>query len=142
MSMENPMPFGGSAPSSDEADAQTFNQRLLSRLVLSPRLAHLARDIREVARCKGFSSPTREDFGTRAGTDLILSKLMLVCSEAAEACEAARKNDPDNFAEELADIVIRVLDLGESMGFDLEAVVLQKVVANSQRPHMHGGKLA
>jgi len=52
--------------------------------------------------------------------------LMLIVSEAGEACEAIRNNDAENFQEELADIVIRVMDLCYYFGIDLEEEILKK----------------
>lgn len=65
-------------------------------------------------------------------------KLMLIVTEVAEACEADRKKDAANFAEELADTVIRILDLAEHHQIDLARAILVKMHANLQRPHRHG----
>jgi len=72
--------------------------------------------------------------------DLIPRWLMLIVSEAAEAMEAYRQNDFDNFKEELADIQIRLMDTCEAMGINLEAEVLKKCKLNRSREKMHGGK--
>ncbi len=53
---------------------------------------------------------------------------------------AARK--PCGFPTEMADTVIRVLDLCEHLGIDLEAVIEEKMAYNRTRPFRHGGKLA
>lgn len=44
------------------------------------------------------------------------------------------------FAEELADVVIRVLDIAAGHGIDIEAAVAEKHAYNVTRPHKHGGK--
>ena len=71
------------------------------------------------------------------------SLLMLVVSELGEAMEAVRRSYPlstheglfmGNFEEELADAVIRLMDLSEAMGINLGN-------ANRSRPDRHGGKL-
>ena len=41
---------------------------------------------------------------------------------------------------ELADIVIRVMDLCEHYGIDLEKVMEEKHKYNMERPYKHGGK--
>jgi len=66
--------------------------------------------------------------------------LCLIHSEVSEALEAFRNHDSENFAEELADIVIRVLDMARGLGIDLEAEVLKKHEKNRARPYRHGGK--
>jgi NTP pyrophosphatase (non-canonical NTP hydrolase) len=73
--------------------------------------------------------------------DTQLVKLALIVSEIGEAVEAVRKADMMNFQEELADIIIRTLDLSESLGFDIEHAVREKMQKNADRPFMHG-KLA
>ena len=45
--------------------------------------------------------------------------LALVHSEVSEALEAFRIDDKENFIEELADVVIRVLDLSEGLEMDI-----------------------
>jgi len=97
----------------------------------------------------------------------ISEKLMLIVSELGEACEALRKNDTqtgvsqrdkekmlelaeqgeftlfkemtkDSFPDELADVIIRTLDLAEFMGIDLETHVRLKMRYNEGRPRLHG----
>ena len=66
--------------------------------------------------------------------------LMLITSEVAEALEACRKRDRENFEEELADILIRVLDCSHGMGIDIADAVTKKLEKNRQRGYRHGGK--
>ena len=66
--------------------------------------------------------------------------LALIHSEVSEALEAFRKGDRNNFAEELADVIIRTLDLGHGLGFDMQAEIADKMEFNRNRPHKHGGK--
>jgi hypothetical protein len=47
---------------------------------------------------------------------------------------------PDGFPIELADIIIRVGDLAERLGIDLDHAIAVKAEYNQRRPHMHGGK--
>jgi NTP pyrophosphatase (non-canonical NTP hydrolase) len=94
------------------------------------------------AASHGFHEYTPK-FGV-AGQDTrhILSWLMLITTELAEAAEAARKNNYENFCEELADVQIRLLDMCYVLDVDLEDAVLKKMAINENRPHKHGGKLA
>ena len=64
--------------------------------------------------------------------------LMLVVGEVSEAHEALRKNDKENFKEELADIVIRVADMCGGLDIDLEYEIIKKMDTNSKRPYKHG----
>ena len=70
---------------------------------------------------------------------IIDSKLMLAVGELSEAEDALRHNMPTpEFAEELADAIIRIADLAHKLGINLEAAIRAKQAYNEQRPHMHG----
>lgn len=64
--------------------------------------------------------------------------LMLIVSELGEALEAHRKGDMKNFAEELADVAIRLGDLCGGLDIDLEWEIIQKMEYNQTRPRLHG----
>lgn len=64
--------------------------------------------------------------------------LMLIVSELGEALEAHRNDDMENFAEELADVAIRLADLCGGLEIDLEKAILAKMDKNSERPYLHG----
>jgi NTP pyrophosphatase (non-canonical NTP hydrolase) len=66
--------------------------------------------------------------------------LALVHEEVSEAVTAYRKNDKENFAEELADVFIRTLDIASGLGVDLDAEVAKKLEKNKTRGYRHGGK--
>lgn len=72
--------------------------------------------------------------------DATLGKLMLVVTEIAEAAEAVRKGDKANYAEELADAIIRILDLSHNQGIDIESEIALKMTINLKRPYKHGKK--
>ena len=66
--------------------------------------------------------------------------IALIHSEASEALEAFRANDRENFEEELAGIVIRVLDLAGGMEIDIAGAIRAKLEKNKTRVYWHGGK--
>jgi NTP pyrophosphatase (non-canonical NTP hydrolase) len=117
----------------------------------------LSKKIHQNARDKGFYAAPRN----------IGEMLCLIHSEVSEALECDRKEffahltteqesilsgSPtdsdfqtyfqefvkDTFEDELADIMIRVMDLAEHKGVDLEKHILLKMRYNSLRPHKHG----
>ncbi len=68
----------------------------------------------------------------------IATRLMLIVSELSEALEALRHEDKENFAEELADVAIRLADLCGGLCIDLEAEILKKMRKNKTREYKHG----
>lgn len=90
----------------------------------------LCKEAYQTAVSKGWHDKKRE-----TGT-----LLALIHSEVSEALEADRKGDVENFAEELADVCIRIFDLCGLKSIDLEQAILKKMDFNKGRPHMHGGK--
>jgi|SRR5690554_806715 len=104
---------------------------------------------------KGWWDPYGLD--TRRGcfalsVDEILAKIALIHAEASEAVEAVRRGEPviwrdesgkpEGLAIELADIVIRVMDLCGGLGIELEEAIAEKIEFNATRPERHGGRLA
>jgi len=67
-------------------------------------------------------------------------KLMLIVTELAEACEADRKGDYENFGEEIADVFIRLGDLCCFLDIDIEKEILKKIEINKKRQYKHGKK--
>ena len=66
--------------------------------------------------------------------------LMLVVSELGEACEADRHGDKEHFNEEMADVFIRLFDMCEYLGIDIEKEINSKMIINKGRPRLHGKK--
>lgn len=76
--------------------------------------------------------------GRQGYLNAIGNRLMLIVGEVSEAHEGLRKNDLDNFREEIADIAIRLADLCGGLDIDLEAEILKKMEYNKARPWKHG----
>ncbi len=64
--------------------------------------------------------------------------LMLVVTELAEAMEAYRHQDDENFREELADTFIRLFDLCGGLNIDITTEIAKKAATNKSRPYKHG----
>jgi NTP pyrophosphatase (non-canonical NTP hydrolase) len=85
----------------------------------------------------------KEDFSREA--EVVAQKISLVHSELSEALVGYL--DPSDkiegftsMEEELADAIIRMMDMAEHYGWDLAGAILAKMEYNADRPHMHGGK--
>ena len=111
----------------------------------------LAKQIHEYAKAKGFWDNPR-DTGTL---------LMLIVSELAEAMEADRNGRianidkfhkaivlddifeasiKDTFEDEMADTIIRILDLCAAKGIDIDRHIELKMKYNATRSYRHGNK--
>jgi NTP pyrophosphatase (non-canonical NTP hydrolase) len=66
--------------------------------------------------------------------------LCLLHAEVSEALEAYRTHDVPNLREELADLAIRLVDMCEALGINLEAEMQKKHEINLTRPYRHGNK--
>lgn len=102
-------------------------------------LKKIAIEIHQVNIDNGFS-----EVGKRRNVGEVL---MLVTSELAEALEADRKDLMDDklthrtgFEVELADAMIRILDIAEEWELDLEGAIREKLDYNKTRGYKHGNK--
>lgn len=78
----------------------------------------------------------------------LLHQLMLVVSELSEACEAHREGNPkctrpnmgefSHVEEELADAVIRILQIAGEHNFRVAEAIIAKMEFNETRPVKHG----
>lgn len=82
----------------------------------------------------------RAEKGFTTSWENMPEKLMLVVTELSEAMEAYRHDDRKNFAEEIADTFIRLLDICGSIGLDIESEIKAKMAINEKRPFKHGKK--
>ena len=107
-------------------------------------LNDLAHTLHAHARMKGFYEPL-EYMEEKDYIVFYLKQLAMIHSEVTEALEAIRKQQGGNkVTEELADIIIRVLDfwafLNQS-GYTIKSLSValnEKIETNKSRSHMHG----
>lgn len=99
-----------------------------------------ADEVFDLARIKGWY-----DNGKRNPAEAIA----LIHSELSEALEALRqdpsprdKHVPEmlNVEVELADAVIRIMDLAQAEGWNVGEAIIRKYLANRARPPRHGKK--
>ncbi len=101
----------------------------------------LEMDVNENSRAKGFWT------GELNNNDA--TKIALMHSELSEALEALRNptlksdhlSNHSLLEEELADVVIRIMDFGGQYGLNLAEAIIAKHQYNLGRSKMHGGKL-
>ena len=106
--------------------------------VYSFGLSELEEAIRQVNQDNGWSVLQNEEWEDKYKIPAILA---LITSEVSEALEAFRHNNIENFKEECADIIIRVLDMTKGIpGMDLEYEISKKLETNTKRGYRHGNK--
>ena len=103
-------------------------------------LKKMQNDVFEWAKSKGW---TDKEVSTP-------EQIALIHSEASEALESWRKNEPVSWVDnnlkpqgigsEYADILIRVLHYSTLQGIDLESEYIRKMNYNYKRPYRHGNK--
>ena len=98
----------------------------------------LAQEIVNINKANGWNIAHGADWDENPHK--IPAILALIHSEVSEALEAFRGDDYGNFREELADVLIRVLDLSGGMGIDIDTEVKEKLEKNKSRGYRHGGK--
>jgi len=100
-------------------------------------LNQLGQEILEINRNNGWKVCTPDDWGDHYK---LCTMIALIHSEASEGLEAIRNQDKINFAEEMADTLIRVLDCACGLGIDMDREVAAKLDKNKLRGIRHGGK--
>lgn len=136
-----------------QKDSKKTRNPAIGNVLLCEGLNQSAQKIFQNNKAKGFWDNKRN----------VGELLMLVTSELGEAMEAHRKGRfaefeqaetnvrlggewdanfkahiKDTFEDEIADAVIRLLDLSAGLGIDLEKHINAKVRYNEGRPKLHG----
>jgi NTP pyrophosphatase (non-canonical NTP hydrolase) len=126
-------------------------------LDLSSILYELGRNVGEVNVANGWdtsramvAAPAQYD--PRWHVAHKIAELGLIDTETSEAIEEVRKGHehtyryyredgkPEGVPSELADVIIRVLDISDAYGIDIGAAVVEKLNHNATRGLHHGGK--
>jgi|SRR3972149_1838569 len=104
-------------------------------------LNELGKAAHDNAKAHGFYDPVPS----------IPERLCLIHSEISEALEAYRDGEilmyfdssgkPEGLVAELADALIRIVDLAACLNVDLDEVVEKKMKYNESRPFKHGRKV-
>ncbi len=109
-----------------------------NNIVTEYGLDALSAFLHESARQKGF-------WDGEYTNDKIGNKLALVHSEVTEVLEAIRKSKGSEYiVEEIADILIRILDVYAAMRNEeeiihsLDEILEKKINKNKERPRLHG----
>lgn len=109
-----------------------------NNLITDYGLDALSAVLHEIAREKGF-------WDGEYSHDKIGNKLALVHSEVTEVLEAIRKSHgSEKVVEEMADVIIRLLDIYAAMRNEeqvlhsLDEVLNNKININKERPRLHG----
>jgi NTP pyrophosphatase (non-canonical NTP hydrolase) len=109
-------------------------------------IRELQYNVHQLAVSKGWY----ENVPSATDPTWIGARLALIHSEVSEALEDVRDGNtlttigttgkPCGLPSELADIIIRVLDLAGSLNIDMQAAIEMKHAYNVTRPHRHGGR--
>lgn len=144
------------------------NPTQINTVMFVSAFKQLAEEIHQTAREKGWWNNKDADFldvvaaeskniGTATQLNEIAAKLRnrnegemlaLIHSEVSEALEGLRHGNPadDKVPEflateaELADVVIRIMDMAHSRGWRVAEAIVAKAEMNKGRAPMHGGK--
>lgn len=98
----------------------------------------LSGTVNQIANEKGWWKGERNEGET----------LMLIVTELAEACEWLRHGNGQSnhiptflgVEEELADVIIRIMDYSKAKGYRVAGAIIEKIKFNADREKMNGGK--
>lgn len=124
-------------------------------IVTKGTIGDIARLVNSIALNSGWWNKY-EDHGFQTTVNGTAEKLLMIHTEVSEAVEDLRvaltdtelastvyeygESKPCGFPTELADIIIRTLDLAEWLGIDIEDALARKISYNATRDFRHGNK--
>lgn len=99
--------------------------------LLSPSITELRNEAHKTAKRNGFHQNEMDELH-------LIRALALVHGEVSEAIEEIRKNGvTKDLTKELADVIIRVLDISGALGIDIEEALVSKMEENTKRSFLH-----
>jgi NTP pyrophosphatase (non-canonical NTP hydrolase) len=125
--------------------ARDYKKSDINYLSLKPHYDQLFRDVFKKLQQQVFETAKNNGFHDHDNNDGELIALMH--AELSEALEVLR--DPDitesdklhgvlAIEEELADVIIRIMDMAELSGYNIANAILNKIDYNKTRPFKHG----
>lgn len=102
-------------------------------------LEELAGKVKAVNLANGWKT---KPWSSPIGDKSVDQSVMMIADECFEAKRRFNKDDFEGFKEEIADIIIRCLDLAHDLGFheQLETIIIGKNEFNKTRGFKHGKK--
>jgi NTP pyrophosphatase (non-canonical NTP hydrolase) len=113
---------------------ERFHQDIVELALIDTEVAEAIEEIRNGAPDKYYSGGYISDFIDGVEYPIVDD------DEALDADGAPRK--PEGIRSELADVVIRAMDMADKRGWDLCSDIEEKLAYNSTRGYRHGGKTA
>lgn len=121
-------------PVEELEDGEEIKQR---EVLFGELWAWMEKRIKRINRLKGWITNNRSNG----------EMVALIHAELSECLEYMRHGNPKSdhidtsgCEEELADVIIRVMDLAKARGWNVPEALFKKIAYNKTRPYRHGGK--